>query len=671
MLFKKIIFNNYKTFYGHQEIDLYIPKEERENRKNIVLIGGLNGTGKTTILKAILYVLFGKRGMSPEEHERLFSNVINNRFFNEGGNQSSVTLILETDTGEEWTLIVRWYFERNTKRLSHEERELYVSTPGVRAKKHTLIENIEAYNRFIDRIIPYHAAPFFIFDGEEIKELILRQNSKEMKEAIHKITGMEANDHLIKDLKKLNQVIERKLINSVDERKIKKLKNELESYENEIEKLEESKINQLQKLKSLDNELAEIKDKREKKIIQNSKSREVLLKQQSKYETELKLLQIEFNNYYIENILNIILATKIKALKKQLNIEQEIKRNRLIEESALKPYQEFINRLVKQNIVPPLTESQLQQIIEFGREIWKEQNNIKILSSGNVKEIHDLSSKDLQFLLNYPIGNKDRLIDMLNKIEKLKVEIDSIETQIRNAPESIDIEEENNKIDIITKKIGAVSLKLQSINKKLQKLKNQKIDIQNRLTRISSKETNLDDLKQQHELLQKIIKAMEQYTEEATTMKARYIQDEFSNMLNKLFRKEDEFGKIEIDINTYTIRLYNDKLQEISIQDRSAGEMQMISSSLIWALTKVSDLSLPIVVDTPLGRLDSFHRNHLITHYYKEISDQVIILSTDTEITEEYINLMRENSFSQYLLDYDEENKYTRIRKEYFDFVKG
>ncbi|MCP1446904.1 DNA sulfur modification protein DndD, partial [Priestia megaterium] len=125
------------------------------------------------------------------------------------------------------------------------------------------------------------------------------------------------------------------------------------------------------------------------------------------------------------------------------------------------------------------------------------------------------------------------------------------------------------------------------------------------------------------------------------------------------------------DINTYTIRLYNDRMQEISIQDRSAGEMQMIASALIWALTKASDLSLPVVIDTPLGRLDSYHRNHLINHYYKELSEQVIILSTDTEITQEYVTLMEKNSYKQYMLDYDENKKYTVIRDGYFNFVKG
>lgn len=670
MLLKKIIFNNYKTFYGHQEIDFYIPKEAREEGKNIILVGGLNGTGKTTILKAILYVLFGKRGISDSEHERLFSNVINNTFFNEGGNESSVSLIIETDSGEEWNLIVRWYFDRHSKRLVHEERELYIRKPGIRAKKHALIENIEVYNKFIDRIIPYHAAPFFIFDGEEIKEIILRQNSKEMKDAIHKITGMETHTQLINDLIGLNQSLERKLINSVDNRKLEKYKDELAKLEKEIKEHENRRIEITKVLNKLNDELDELKEKRNKKISQNSSSRETLIKKQTKIETELQLAKNEFNIWYKENIINILLAEKIKRLKHQINIEKEIKRNRIIEETALKPYKSFINQLLSKKIEPPLSEKQLEQLVNFGQEIWKQQNNINTNKYDNVKEIHDLSSKEEQFLLNYPIKDKNYIVKLLNKIENLENEVQVLEEHVRSAPETVDIEVENKKIDIITKKIGAETLKLNSLQRKIRKLKDDKSDIQNKLTRLSSKVTNLDDVKKQHELLNKTLSAMKKYIEESTTMKAQFIQEEFSSILNKLFRKEDEFGKIEFDIDTYTIRLFNDKMQEISIQDRSAGEMQMISSSLIWALTKVSDLSLPIVVDTPLGRLDSEHRNHLIKHYYKEISEQVIILSTDTEITDEYIELMNENSYKQFLLDYDEENKYTRIRNGYFDFVK-
>ena len=131
MIFKKLIFKNYKTYYGTQEVDLYIPPEvvEKQN-KNIILLGGLNGAGKTTFLKAILYILFGKRGISnstsqvtiDKEYTKLFSNVINNTFFEEKGRECSATLILETDKGEEWTLSVKWYVDSFKKILEAKNR---------------------------------------------------------------------------------------------------------------------------------------------------------------------------------------------------------------------------------------------------------------------------------------------------------------------------------------------------------------------------------------------------------------------------------------------------------------------------------------------------------------------------------------------------------------------
>lgn len=76
------------------------------------------------------------------------------------------------------------------------------------------IDNIDTFNRFMDKMIPYHAAPFFIFDGEEIKDIILRQNSEEMKQAIHKITGMETYKLLLSDLTSIKTGIEKKFSKS-------------------------------------------------------------------------------------------------------------------------------------------------------------------------------------------------------------------------------------------------------------------------------------------------------------------------------------------------------------------------------------------------------------------------------------------------------------------------
>jgi DNA sulfur modification protein DndD len=669
MLLKKLEFVNYKTYYGHQEVDLYIPEEERkENGKNIILLGGLNGAGKTTILKAILYILFGKRGMSETEYKRLFSNVINNTYFDEGGRDCQVSLVLETDKGEEWTLKIKWYFNRD-KTLSHEERSIDVRGKS-KFKKSAQIDNVEAYNKFIDRIIPYHAAPFFIFDGEEIKDIILRQNSQEMKEAIHKITGMNSHKQLLEDLTVLKQTIERQLARSVSHSAMKGAEKELKELDEDVAKYQNHYESIQARRKEYQTFINEAKTERNEKMLNNSKSRESIVKKQTRVGTELDIAKQELKDFYKESVVNIILSNKISKLKSTLKKENEISHRKILQNASLNPYRNFMDQLLSKPIDPPLSPEQLEQIKEMGKNIWMKENDIRYVIPDDFEEIHDISNKDYSYLTSLKVKDKSLVTNYINKIEKLTAEYNSLENEIRNAPEAVDLDDENKKIDLFTKKLGEMDSKLRKVISKLNTLKDQRTNLKNKFTRLSGQDSNTEELQVRLKNVEQTITAMKEYVEEVTNLKAEHIKEEFSKMLKVLFRKQDEFGKIEFDINTYSVRLYSDRMQEISIQERSAGEMQMISSALIWALTKVSDLSLPMVIDTPLGRLDSYHRNHLINHYYKELSEQVIILSTDTEITSEYVDLMEKSSYKQYMLDYNEKKKYTVIRDGYFDFVR-
>lgn len=671
MILKKLIFNNYKTFYGQQEIDLYIPKDVREEKKqNIILLGGLNGAGKTTILKAIIYVLFGKRGMNDTEYKKLSANVINNTFFDEGGRESLLTLILETDSGEEWKLNVKWFFDR-LKRVTHEERELYVKKPGSNQAQHARIENIEVYNKFIDRIIPYYAAPFFIFDGEEIKDIILRQNSQEMKDAIHKITGMDAYKQLLTDLDTLRISIVNKMAKSTSQKELSTITTALVELEQDIEKREIKKEKYQNEIRKYETMIQDAKEQRNDKLTLNSKSREAIVKQQSRAATELQLKNDELQEYLQEHTVNIILRDKIAALKKNLQHENDSKHKKIIQNASLSPYRNFMSQLLKKNISPALTKPQLEQIHTLGEEIWITENSIKETVPSDFKETHDISSSEYTYLMNLSIKDKGYISHQINEIEKMKQSLEAYELKLRNAPKAVNIEDENNKIDILTKKTGEIYLRFKTVKAKLDLAYETRTNLKNKLSRIVDQDGSLEELKERLNHIDRTITAMKKYVTEVTLMKASIIKEEFSYMLEKLFRKQDEFGKIEFDINTYSIRLYNDRMQESSIEDRSAGEMQMISSALIWALTKASDLALPMVIDTPLGRLDSYHRNHLINHYYKNLSEQVIILSTDTEITQDYIKLMENHSYKQYMLDYNETKKYTIIRDGYFNFIKG
>lgn len=678
MIFKKLTFKNYKTYYGTQEIDLSIPNESIEQQKNIILFGGLNGAGKTTILKAILYVLFGKRGISQStssrdieaEYTKLFSNVINNTFFDEGGRECSVSLILETDQGEEWTLIVKWYVN-NFKKVSHEVREIITKKTKSSLPRRHRADDIVSYNKIIDKIIPFYAAPFFIFDGEEIRTLIEKQNTEDMKNAIRKISGIESNEVLIKDLNGIKSRLMGQVAKLSNSSKVENLNASLENATNKLNELNKKSVEYTKYIKEYSQAIADLRKLRQEKLLSNSKSRETISHKQGQIFSQLTQKQLDLKKFINENMISILLNKKTKALKDQLQLEKKVKEQKVLKNATLQPYDEFITKLFDVQIAPPLSMEQIHQLKEAGKELWLSKNAKQPIDSNQSELLHDLNTNDLNFLLNYPIKSFDPARQMITEIEQLTMQLAEIDSKLVNAPNAVDTKEEEKEIELKTKHLTKYQMLQTSLQKKLNAVIEEKRSLETQISKSAVVTGNVDETYAKLQYIDRTIKAIEKYEEEYTNYKANLIHTEFKNMLSKLFRKQDEFGKIEFDTNTFTVRLYNDRMQEISIQDRSAGEMQMISSALIWALTRASNLKLPVVIDTPLGRLDSYHRKHLIDHYYRYLSDQVIILSTDTEITNDYIDLMTASSHKQYMLDYDEEKKYTIIRDGYFKFVQG
>ena len=88
--------------------------------------------------------------------------------------------------------------------------------------------------------------------------------------------------------------------------------------------------------------------------------------------------------------------------------------------------------------------------------------------------------------------------------------------------------------------------------------------------------------------------------------------------------------------------------------------------SLLWALAICSKKKLPVIIDTPLSRLDSAHRVALIETYFPQASEQTIILSTDQEIDEKYYEIMKDNVGAEYTLNYSDSTKATTIHNGYF-----
>ena len=123
-----------------------------------------------------------------------------------------------------------------------------------------------------------------------------------------------------------------------------------------------------------------------------------------------------------------------------------------------------------------------------------------------------------------------------------------------------------------------------------------------------------------------------------------------------------------IDSDRYRLQLYDINGQPFPKQRLSAGEKQLLAIAFLWGLARVSGRNLPIAIDTPLGRLDSSHRTNLVERYFPAASHQVILLSTDTEIGEKEVKMLREQEVisQEYLLKYHPDLRQTTVEKGYF-----
>ena len=145
------------------------------------------------------------------------------------------------------------------------------------------------------------------------------------------------------------------------------------------------------------------------------------------------------------------------------------------------------------------------------------------------------------------------------------------------------------------------------------------------------------------------------------------IQDLVLESFQRLVRKRGLVANLMIDPRTFALDLVGGDGLRVTPDRLSAGERQLLAIAILWGLARASGRPLPTVVDTPLGRLDSIHRDHLVRRYFPHASHQVILLSTDEEIAGGYLDAIRPSVDRFYRLRFDEALGGTLVEPGYLD----
>jgi DNA sulfur modification protein DndD len=168
------------------------------------------------------------------------------------------------------------------------------------------------------------------------------------------------------------------------------------------------------------------------------------------------------------------------------------------------------------------------------------------------------------------------------------------------------------------------------------------------------------------QLIPRIQSALDEYKNALLLERVDKLQRAVTECFASLSRKKDSVRKVSIDPKNFSITLYDRANNALNKTQLSAGEKQIYAISMLWGLAKTSGRPLPVIIDTPLARLDSDHRSLLAGNYFPVASHQVIVLSTDTEVDRTYFDALKPSVAHSYHLTFDENLGGTISRKGYF-----
>jgi DNA sulfur modification protein DndD len=323
---------------------------------------------------------------------------------------------------------------------------------------------------------------------------------------------------------------------------------------------------------------------------------------------------------------------------------------------------------LKKTLNPILKMISVEQLKKAGRKAWATINQIQEEPIDESEIIHDLSTRDYYKLIQYPVVKTVELKQLINRKLVLEEKIKKLEKELENAPDPVDTAKEDEELAELDREIGAKMNKRKENTRRIKLIDDELAGLKVKYQYAKEAKNEILPLKKRLEYIMRLQNAIEEFIDQLTKNKAMRIQEEFKQILEKLFRKDQEFVRVEFDSEKYILKIYDKNNKLVKLEQRSEGEKQIIALSFIWALTKTAGFNLPFVIDTPLGRLDSIHRNHLVEHYFSKLSEQVIILSTDVEINKEYTSVLEKYIQRKYYLDFDAEQNCTYIKEGYFIF---
>ena len=252
------------------------------------------------------------------------------------------------------------------------------------------------------------------------------------------------------------------------------------------------------------------------------------------------------------------------------------------------------------------------------------------------------------------------------RLQKVEEEIDNASNNIARAPEQEQVQELFADVRALDKKKEKLIIEYHDLLEKAKRELRLALETARQIQKLHDKHKDQSNKDQSISNAQNSILLLDKFGEQLTKARVNQLENEFVQSYKKLARKEDLQLTASINPATFDVELVDEHGIKINRKAMSAGEKQIYAISILEALGRTSGRKLPIIIDTPLGRLDSHHRDKLVENYFPTASHQVVILSTDTEIDRNYTSLIQDDIARTYEICFDGTTKASTLKDGYF-----
>ena len=654
MIFKTLTLNNFRVFNGQTTIDLN-PRKEGVFERPIILFGGLNGAGKTSILTAIRLALLGKRALGAVITKKDYLSYLNE--------QTNKTATKAQQDAEGCITLSFSHTHQGVHNLYEVTRKWQLEgdeklTLTINGEQDSSL-NSEQVQAFLHEIVPPGIGDLFFFDGEKIAELAEDDTGSYLKEAVQKLLGIDIINRLSNDL---DIYLKGLGAETADKDTLKKIK----AAEEQKNKITQQVNATRDKADNIGAQLTELKNKiaaKEHDIQAQGGAWAKTKDQEQAQASDLIELEKELTakiRQELSGSLPMALApTAMQNLIEQLTSDQQIKQAKA-----------FGNELVQ--ALPNLESALNQKFDTQSNDIMATVNSyFGQLVNQTALAQPKLDISDSEFaLINAQVieaSQSQALIKELSTaLSETQNKLSSLSINIERAPDAADLHELYTSLRELEKQRDTTSKEYISELLKAKEFKAKELELAKRLEKDYAKLKNNHSADKAVERVELSQYVLQDFKHALTELRVTQLEELFIKAYRKLARKEDLKLSAKIDPTSFDVNLVDAEGVIINRKSMSAGEKQIFAFAILEALGKLSGKVLPVVVDTPLGRLDSKHRDKLIKHYFPEASEQVILLSTDTEVDEDFYQAIEHKVSHAFEIEFNQHTNCSTLREGYF-----